>query len=123
MNTQIVFTLNDLGKFALWAALIIVLIYIIFILRRIFMSLRDINKVLEDNRDHIDEILKTAPGITKNFDSLSKNLAKDVAAFNGTVENLANITEKMTNVKHIKERFSKEEKKDKPVETNSKEID
>ncbi len=114
MNTQIVLTLSDLGKFAIWAALIIILIYIIFILRRIFMSLRDINKVLEDNRSHVDEILKTAPGITKNFDSISKNLAKDIAAFNGTVDNLAGITEKLTNVKNLREKFSKEEKKEKP---------
>ncbi|MBN2259036.1 MAG: hypothetical protein JW702_00675 [Clostridiales bacterium] len=116
MNTQIVFTLSDIGKFALWAAFLVILLYFIFILRRIYIALKDLTKVVEENRTQIDSILKSAPGITKNFEQISKDLSSDISAFNGTVSNLASITEKITSIKNLKEKFSKEDSKEK--ETN-----
>ncbi len=110
MNSQIIFTLNDLGKFVLWAAFLIILIYFAVILRQIYVAIKSLTKVVDDNRAQIDETLKSAPGVTKNFEKISENLSKDVEAFNGTVSNLASISEKLTNVKNIKDKFSKDTK-------------
>jgi uncharacterized protein YoxC len=110
MNSQIIFTLNDFGRFILWGAFLIILIYFVFILRQIYVALKDLTKVVDDNRAQIDETLKSAPGITRNFEKISKNLSKDVEAFNGTVSNLASISEKLTNIKNIKDKFSKDTK-------------
>ncbi|MEA3422893.1 MAG: hypothetical protein U9Q80_03675, partial [Bacillota bacterium] len=75
MNSQIIFTLNDIGKFVLWAAFLVILIYLVFILRQIYVAIKSLTKVVDDNRSQIDETLKSAPGITKNFEKISKNLS------------------------------------------------
>ncbi len=113
MNYQIIFTLSDIGKFILWAAFLIILVYFVFILRQIYVALKDLTKVVDDNRAQIDETLKSAPGITRNFEKISANLSKDVEAFNSTVSNIASLSEKVTNIKNIKDKFSKATSKDK----------
>lgn len=108
MNTQIVFTLSDVGKFLLWGSFLVILLYLIFILRRIYLAIKNLTVVVEENRENIDEILNTVPGITKNFEKISGDLAEDVSAFNGTVSNIAGIAEKVTSIKNIKSNFVKE---------------
>lgn len=108
MNTQIVFTLADVGKFLLWGSFLVILLYLIFILRRIYLAIKNLTVVVEENRENIDEILNTFPGITKNFEKISGDLAEDVAAFNGTVSNIAGIAEKVTSIKNLKSNFVKE---------------
>jgi len=108
MNTQIIITLSDFGRMVLWIAFFVILLYIIFILRKIYISIKDFSKVVEGNRENIDEILDSAPGITKNLENISSNLASDIAAFNGTVSNISSITEKITSIKNIKNTLSKE---------------
>ena len=108
MDTQIIFALSDVGKFILWGAFLAILLYLVFILRRIYIAIKDLTKVVDDNRANIDEILDSAPAITKNFERISKNLADDVSAFNGTVSNVAGFTEKITSMKNLKDKFSKE---------------
>jgi uncharacterized protein YoxC len=110
MNTQIVLTLGDVGKVVLWAALVAILLYLIFILRRIYIAVKDLTSVVEENRESIDEIIAAAPGITKNFERISGDLANDVAAFNNTVSNVAGITERVTSIKNLKETLSKKKK-------------
>lgn len=108
MNTQIVFTLSDVGKFLLWGSFLVILLYLIFILRRIYLAIKNLTVVVEENRENIDEILNTVPGITKNFEKISGDLAEDISAFNGTVSNIAGIAEKVTSIKNIKSNFVKE---------------
>lgn len=108
MNTQIIFTLSDVGKFLLWGAFLTILLYLVFILRRIYIAIKDLTKVVDENRTNIDTVLDSAPSITKNFERISKDLADDVSAFNGTVSNISGITEKLTSMKNIKGKFAKE---------------
>ncbi|MCK5764035.1 MAG: hypothetical protein KAH05_07940, partial [Clostridiales bacterium] len=91
------------------------------ILRQIYVAIKSLTKVVDDNRAQIDKTLKNAPGITKNFEKISENLSKDVEAFNGTVSNLASISEKLTNVKNIKDKFSKDTKDTKDTKKEQKE--
>lgn len=113
MNTQIIITLSDFGRMILWAAFFVILLYMIFILRKIYISIKDFSKVVQENRNNIDKILDSAPGITKNLENISADLASDVAAFNGTVSNISSITEKITSIKNIKNVLSKEKDENK----------
>lgn len=96
MNTAITFTLADLGKFALWAALLVILVYIILILKRVHSSLKIVNNLIEDNRDSIDQVLEEAPELTKNVKDISAEVAHDTQAFRGTIDNVAEMTEFFT---------------------------
>lgn len=108
MNTQIVLTLGDVGKFVLWGALVAILLYLIFILRRVYVAIRDLTTVVNENRANIDAILDAAPGITQNVERISGSIAEDIAAFDGTVGNLARLTEKLTSLKNLKETLTRE---------------
>jgi uncharacterized protein YoxC len=108
MNTQIVLTLGDVGKFVIWGALVAILLYLVFILRRIYIAIKDLTTVVNENRENIDAILNAAPGITKSVEKISGSIADDIAAFDGTVGNVAKIAEKVTSLKNIKETLSKE---------------
>lgn len=103
MNTQIVLTLGDVGKFVLWGALVAILLYLVFILRRIYIAVKELTAVVNENRENIDAILDAAPGITQNVEKISGSIADDIAAFDNTVSNVARLTEKVTNLKHLKE--------------------
>lgn len=96
MNTTITFTLADLGKFALWAALLVILVYIILILKRVHSSIKIVNNLVEDNRDNIDQVLDEAPELTKNVKDITTEVAHDTQAFRGTIDNIAEMTEFFT---------------------------
>lgn len=98
MDTIITFTLKDLLLSGIYAALIVMIIYIIKILMKLHSSMKNINAIVEDNRKEIDLILKEAPGISKNVNDISEELAHDIAQFRGTVDNIAETTESVTEV-------------------------
>lgn len=98
MNTIITFTLKDLLLCGVYLALIAMIIYIIKILMKAHSSMKHINSIVEDNRKEIDLILKEAPGISKNVNDISEELAHDIAQFRGTVDNVSETTESVTGV-------------------------
>lgn len=98
MDTVITFTLKDFLLCGVYLGLIIMLIYIIRFLIKANHSLKNINAVVEENRMQIDQILKEAPGIAKNANSISEEVAYDIAKFRGTVENIADTSEEVTGV-------------------------
>ena len=98
MNTIITFTLKDLLLCGVYMALIAMIIYIIKILMKAHSSMKHINSIVEDNRKEIDSILKEAPGISKNVNDISEELAHDIAQFRGTVDNISETTESVTGV-------------------------
>jgi len=98
MNTIITFTLKDLLLCGVYLALIAMIIYIIKILMKAHSSMKHINSIVEDNRKEIDSILKEAPGISKNVNDISEELAHDIAQFRGTVDNISETTESVTGV-------------------------
>lgn len=96
MNSQIVFTLKDLGMFALWGLLVAVLIYILLILIRFYRSFKEIMAIVDENRDNINQVLDEAPGITKNVNQISEEVSHFMSAFHGTVDNVAETSEAVT---------------------------
>ncbi|MBN2794855.1 MAG: DUF948 domain-containing protein [Clostridia bacterium] len=104
MNTIITFTLKDLLLSGVYLALIIMLIYIIKFLIKANQSLKNINKVVEENRIQIDQILKEAPGIATHVNTISEEVAHDLQQFRGTIDNISETSEEVTGV--IKENKS-----------------
>ena len=98
MNTIITFTLKDLLLCGVYLALIAMIIYIIKILMKAHSSMKHINAIVEDNRKEIDAVLKEAPGISQNVNTISEEVAHDIAQFRGTVDNIAETTESVTGV-------------------------
>lgn len=98
MDTIITFTLKDLLLSGVYLTIIIMIIYIIKILMKANSSMKNINAIVEENRKEIDLILKEAPGISKNVNDISEELAHDIAQFRGTVDNIAETTESVTDV-------------------------
>lgn len=104
MDTVITFTLKDLLLSGVYIALIAMIIYIIKILMKANNSIKNINAVVEENRKQIDQILKEAPGIAQNVNTISEEVAHDIQQFRGTIDNIAETSESVTGV--IKENKS-----------------
>lgn len=98
MDTVITFTLKDLLLSGVYLALIVMIVFIIKILMKAHSSMKHINAIVEDNRKEIDLVLKEAPGISKNVNTISEEVAHDIAQFRGTVDNIAETTESVTGV-------------------------
>lgn len=98
MNTIIAFTLKDLLLSGVYLVLIIALVYVVKILMSLQRSMKDLNALVKENRTEIDAILKEAPGIAKNANTISEEVAYDVAKFRPTVDNIAQTSEEVTGV-------------------------
>lgn len=98
MNTIIAFTLKDLLLSGVYLVLIAVLIYLLKILVTTQRSVKDINNLVKENRTQIDAILKEAPEIAKNANTISEEVAHDISRFRTTVDNIADTSEEVTGV-------------------------
>jgi uncharacterized protein YoxC len=96
MNSQLVFTLKDVGMLVLWALLVVILVFIVLILIRFYRSFKDIMKIVDDHRVNIDKVLEEAPGITKNVNAISEEVSTTLKAFHGTIGNVAETAETVT---------------------------
>jgi uncharacterized protein YoxC len=96
MGSQIVFSFKDLLLFVLWGALVGVFAYLILILRRAYKVMKEVNLIIDDHRKEVDESLKVVPELLKNVDAITKEVAHDMGAFRGTVDNIAETTEAVT---------------------------
>ncbi len=96
MNSTMVFTLKDLLMFVLWGALVTLLVYLILIFRRALLTVKQINLLVEEQRKNIDATMAVVPSLTKNIDDISGEVAHDIQAFRGTVDNIAETTESVT---------------------------
>ena len=96
MNSQLVFTLKDVGMLVIWALLVAILIFILLVLIRFYRSFKDIMKIVDDHRTNIDKVLEEAPGITKNVNQISDEVNTTLKAFHGTIQNVAETTENVT---------------------------
>jgi len=96
MNSEIVISLKDILLFALWGLLVVIFTYLILILHKAFKVIKNVNAVVEDNRPKIDATMEIVPDLTKNIEVISGEFAHDVSAFRGTVDNVAETTESVT---------------------------
>jgi uncharacterized protein YoxC len=85
--------LGDLGLLLLGAALIVLIVYAIMVLKNLNDTLKIFRKLVNDNRENIDLVLDQAPSIAENIESISGDLAHDVKAFQGTIDQIAGTSE------------------------------
>lgn len=96
MDSTMVFTVKDMLLFILWGALVTLFVYLILVVRRALLIVKQINKIVDDNKVNIDATMDIVPGLTKNIDAISEEVAHDIKAFRGTVDNISETTEAVT---------------------------
>lgn len=89
MNVTI--SLGDLGLMILWAALLVLIIYIILVLKKFNATMKEIQEVIGSNKENIEKTLNEIPSIAKNLDEITGEVSHDVKAVRGTIDS---ITEK-----------------------------
>jgi uncharacterized protein YoxC len=96
VTNVISFTLKDIGMFVLWGLLVVILWYLILVLKSLYLSVRDIRKIIKSNQENVDLILNEAPGISKNANNISKEVSDTLIKFRGSIDNVAESTENIT---------------------------
>jgi len=89
-------TFKDMGFFVLWILLSGVLLYILMILIKFYRSFKQIMKLVDDKRIEIDSVIDELPGITKNINAISSEVAHGMEAFHDTVDNIAETSDNVT---------------------------
>lgn len=97
MDSQMIFTFKDLLLFVLWGCLVTLLIYLVLILRRALLIVKQVNQIVDGNRKSIDATMEVVPLLTKHLESITDEVAHDVQAFRGSVDNIAETAESVTN--------------------------
>ncbi|MGM0378794.1 MAG: DUF948 domain-containing protein [Bacillota bacterium] len=108
MNNVISFTLKDIGLFAIWGLLIIILCYIIVLLKSVYMTVKDFRKIIDENNDNVDKVLKQAPELTKNITKISKEVGDAFDKFNPTINNVAETSKEVTDTINKNNTITKE---------------
>lgn len=94
-------TLQDFFLMILWMALIGLIIMLIAILFRAYQAMRDIRKIIDENRQNINHIMNELPGITKNVGEVTTEASHAAQVMRPSIANIADTTESVT--KTIKE--------------------
>lgn len=77
-------------------SLTILVIYTILILRKSYLTIKEVQKVVEDNKESIDKTLLEIPEVTKNVKRITEEVAHGAEAFHGTVDNIAETSNTVT---------------------------
>lgn len=96
MGSELVITVKDLLLFILWAGIVAFFVYLILILRNVLKIVKNINKVVEDNKVAIDSTLEVVPEITKHAEIITGEVAHDIQSFRATIDNIASTTESVS---------------------------
>lgn len=89
--SNITITLNDLGLMILWAALLVLIGYLVLALKRFNDTLKEFREILNNNKENIEKTLNEIPSIAKNIDAITGEVSHDVKSVRDTVDT---ITEK-----------------------------
>lgn len=88
---DITITLSDLGLMLLWAALLVLIGYLILVLKRFNNTVKEVNDILSNNKESIEKTLNEMPSIAKNIDEITGEVSHDVKSVRDTIDT---ITEK-----------------------------
>jgi len=105
MGNQMIFTFKDLLLFVLWGCLVTLLIYLVLILRRALLVMKQVNQIVDGNRKSIDATMDVVPLLTKHLETITDEVAHDVQAFRGTVDNIAETAESVTDTINENQNF------------------
>lgn len=78
MNNEIIFTVKDLIMSVLWITIIIFIVYLILILKELFMSVRMVRLKLKEKNEEIDHIINKAPSIVDSVEKITGIASKTV---------------------------------------------
>lgn len=101
MNSTLVFSLKDLLLLILWGSIVTLFIYLILVVKRAFHIVKQMDQLIKENRSQIDATIDILPSLTENLDAITEEVAHDMQAFRGTVDNIAETTEAVS--KTVKE--------------------
>lgn len=88
--------LIDLFILFFWMALVVAICYIVLILHRAYMTMKDVRGIIADNRRNINMILDEVPQITKNVAEVTTEVSHATQVFRPTVDNIAGSSESIT---------------------------
>lgn len=77
-------------------SLTILVVYAIMILRKSYLTIKEMQKLVEENRESIDKTLVELPEVTANVRRITDEVAHGAEAFHGTVDNVAETTDTIT---------------------------
>ena len=83
--------LGDLGLIILWAALLVLIFYLILVLRKFNATLKEVEEIISTNKENIQKTLDEIPSIAKNIDTITGEVSDDVKSVRDTIDT---ITEK-----------------------------
>lgn len=104
MESLITFTVKDFGFALFWIGMVVAIWYLVLILRRVYITVKDVSTLVEEHRENIDAVLDEVPKITKNVEEITTEVSHDIQVFRPTVDNIADTSESITDV--IKENQS-----------------
>ncbi len=84
--------------------MVVAIWYLVLILRRVYITVKDVSTLVEEHRENIDAVLDEVPKITKNVEEITTEVSHDIQVFRPTVDNIADTSESITDV--IKENQS-----------------
>lgn len=105
MDSQMIITFKDLLLFVLWGCLVTLLIYLVLILRRALLVMKQVNQIVDGNRKSIDATMEVVPLLSKHLETITDEVAHDVKAFRGTVDNIAETAESVTDTINTNQDF------------------
>lgn len=91
MTIQI--SLSDLGSILLGLALLILIIYAIYLLKNLIDIIKVFRKILQENQSNINQVLKQAPSIAQNIENISSDLSHDLNSVQKTFDQIIGSTE------------------------------
>jgi len=77
-------------------ALTVLVLYGIVILRKTYLTIKDVSKIVEENKENIEKTMNEVPDLTKNIKRISEEIAHGAEAFRGTVDNVAETSDTVT---------------------------
>lgn len=96
MDNFLSFTVQDLLLVILWALIVFVLIKIVQILSRSLGILKNLERIVKDNKPHVDHTMESIPSLTKNMDEIASEVSRDIRLFRDTFENVSSTSGKVT---------------------------
>jgi len=90
---ELTVSLSDLGMIILWAALLVLIIYLTLVLKNLYGTLKEVQEVLSTNRENIDNTLAQVPSIAQNIEEITGEVSHDVQTVRGTLDAIAHKSE------------------------------
>ena len=77
-------------------SLTILVMYGVIILRKTYLTIKEVHKIIEDNKESIDKTLVELPEVTQNVKRITEEVAHGAEAFHSTIDNVAETSDTIT---------------------------